>query len=107
MAFTPKALADGQVAASSTAIFTATAGVATYIKSLTLYNTDAVVQTVRLYLNRTGSARSWRRFVLAQHESVDVMSGAESILLESGDIILAETTTAAVVDYTLSGIEET
>lgn len=106
MAFTAKALADGQLAttAGGAAIFTAT--VTTYVKKLTLFNTNAASQTIVLYINFSGTNRSFRRYVLAQNESADVLIDGESILLSAGDSIQATTTTATAVDYTVAGVEE-
>ncbi len=106
--FTPKALADGFVANSVGAIVTAGAGViATYIKQITLGNINAAEQTINLYINYSGTNRFWRRFVLAQYESADVLDGAQSILLGPNDSIQADTTTASAVAYVVSGVEET
>ena len=107
MSFLSKALADGFVATSVGAIFTATADTATYVKSITLGNTNAAEQTVKLYINNSGTNRFWRQFTLAQYESADVLDGAQSIILSDGDSIQAETTTSSAVAYTVSGVEET
>ena len=105
--FTPKALANGQVAASATAIFTATAAEGTYVKFLSLFNTSMDQQTVIIYVNHSGTDRIFRQFVLEENESADVLTGSESIILESGDIIKAESTDASVVDYIMTGVEQT
>lgn len=105
--FTAKPLADGQVANSLAAIFTATADVATYVKSFSLYNTSATEQTVIIKLNVNGTDRFWKRFVLAENEWANVLDGAESITLGDGDIIKAQSTTTNVVDYVITGVEET
>ena len=105
MTFTAKSLADGQVATSAGAIYTATA--TTYVKQVTFFNTNAADQTILVYINRAGTDRKIRRFVLAQNESADLLDGAQSIILENGDIIKAETTTTTAVDYVVWGVEET
>lgn len=108
MAHTPKALADGTVATSTGAIVTAGAGVvATYIKQILLGNTNAAEQTVNIYVNYSGTNRFFRRFVLAQYESANVLEGGESILLGPSDTIQADTTTSTAVAYTIYGVEET
>lgn len=106
--FTAKELANGQIASSQTTIFTATADVTTYLKGLSLFNTSATPQTVQLWLKHTaGTARKWKRFVLAENEHVDVIDGGEARMLDNGTVIQASSTTASVVDYWLDGIEET
>lgn len=103
--FTPKVLADGQLATTKTVVFTATT--ATYVKSLTLFNDNAAEQTVLVYLKPGATSRKARRFVLTQNEHANAIDPGEIILLESGDEIEAQTTTASAVDFVLMGVEET
>lgn len=105
--FTPKALADGQLPNSSSAIFTASADVATYVKSFTVFNAGASQNQVVIRVNRTGTDRIWKRFILEAFESADLLGGGESLILEDGDIIKGFATNASQVDYLISGIEET
>lgn len=106
MTFAAQALADGFVATSSGAVFTGTA-TATYIKRLSLYNTNAAEQTIVLYVNYSGTDREWKRFVLAQHETAEAVEEGRSVILEAGDIIKAVTTTSSAVTYSIDGVEET
>ena len=104
MAFTANSLADGQVSNSQAAIYTATA-VKAYLKNLTLFNTSATEQTCDLYVKRSGgTARQFKRFVLAQYEHADVID--KEFLLGSGDSIEAVTTTASVLNYYVAGVTE-
>lgn len=107
MPFTAAALADGLVPTVQAAIYTCPASTVVYLKSVTLFNKNAVQQTILLYLTRTGTARFWRRFVLEQYESAAVLDHGESVILETGDALEAATTTTNAVDYTVSGIRET
>lgn len=106
MAFVPKALADGQLAAVPTTVFLATADIATYVKSLTLFNNNASNQVILISVNRTGASRNWRRIELLVNESADVIDDGEVMMLESGDTIIGSATNAASVDFTVSGVEE-
>ena len=103
--FTPKVLAEGQLATTKTTLFTAVA--ATYVKSLTLFNDNAAEQTVIVYVRPASTSRKIRRFVLAQNEHANAIDPGEIILLETGDLIEAQTTTASAVDFVLMGVEET
>lgn len=98
-------LANGQLSNSQAAIFTATG--LTYVKHLSLYNTSATPQTVQLWLKHSGgTARKWKRFVLAQDESVDVIEGGEAYMLANGTAIQAQSTTNNVVDFWIDGVLE-
>ena len=106
MAFAPKALADGEIPLGIGTIFTATASIATYVKAITLFNKNAINQNILIEVNRSGVNRFWRRFELQQFESADVLDDGQTIILEPGDLLLASATTAAAVDFTISGVEE-
>jgi len=105
--FTPKELGNGQIANSQTTILTAAASVTTYLKHLSLYNTSATPQTVQLWLKHTaGTARKWKRFVLAQDEQVDVIDPGEAYMLDNGTVVQAMSTTNNVVDWWADGVTE-
>lgn len=107
MAFAAKALGDGQLSDSQAAIYTCPLNTVAYVKSITLFNTGASIETVILWINRSGTPRKWRQYIFGANEHADVLGGASSIILEAGDTIEAMTTTAGTVDYTISGVEET
>ena len=107
MAFIPKALSDGQLPTSIGTIFAATAIIGTYVKQITLFNNNAANQVIVISVNRTGVTRNWRRFELLTLEAADVLDDGQTMLLEAGDLLLAETTSANSVDFTGSGVEET
>lgn len=104
--FIPKALNDGQLPTSLGTIFAATAIIGTYIKQITLFNLNASNQVILIKVNRTGVTRTWRRFELQTLEAADVLDEGQTMLLEAGDLLLAETTNANSVDFTVSGVEE-
>lgn len=104
MAITPKVLAEGQVANTKTTIYTVPALTSAYVKYASFFNTSPTPQTVVLYINASGTSRVLRRAVLAQNEQMIV---DQPVTLETGDTLEAETTTASVVDYVVTGAEET
>lgn len=106
MAFLPRALSDGQLPVSLGTIFAATAPIGTYVKQITLFNNNAGNQVITVQVNRTGVNRVWRRFELQTLEAADVLDDGQTMLLENGDLLLAETTNANSVDFTVSGVEE-
>lgn len=107
MTFTARPLAQGQLPSSVDAIYTVPGEVAAYVKQVFLFNGNAATQTIDLWLNTGGVSLHWRRLVLEQNESADVLEHGESLQLESSDSIEAVTPTAASVDYTITGVEET
>ena len=106
MAFSPKALADGELPSAQAVIFNATAQIGTYVKSITLFNNNLANQVIRIGVQRTGDVRSWRRLELLQFESADIVDDGEVMILEANDTIVGETTNANSVDFTISGVEE-
>lgn len=100
-----QSLASGQIANSVGAIFTVAATNTAFVKTLTLFNTNAAAQTVLVYIKRNGQTpRLVRRYVLEQNEFADALSDGDSWQLSTGDAIEAVTTTAATVDYTMTGV---
>lgn len=96
-----KRLADGQLPATKSTLYTCPASTRATVDVIG-YNTSAVQQIVVVYSKRATS-RILARVVLDQHESFTL----SRVVLEAGDVIEAETTTASVVDYTLSGAIQT
>ena len=110
--FDAGSLADGQVQDAKTPIYTAPSGaddIAVYVRSLSLYSTNAAAQTVLLWITRdAGGSRRWRpRFVFNQDESAEVLAAGEVVILSPGDAIEAQTTTDNGVDFVLTGVVET
>lgn len=92
-------IANGQVAASATALSTATS---TDLWTVVLRNTSgSTTETVELtVLVNGGTARKYPRVVLPPN-----CSGIHrNIPVESGDIVKASSTNAATVDYVVTGV---
>lgn len=99
-----KTFADGQLATSSTAIFTGGQDTnypseGNVVVCLSLANTSSsLTQTILIKSQRQGgTARLIRRVVLAANESATI----DNIPLMMGDVLLGQTTTASTVDYIL------
>jgi hypothetical protein len=107
MPFTAKRLADGTLPTSEGSLYTAPADTVAYVKRVSIFNSNSVEQTVMIYLQASGgSSRRWRRYVLAQNESAEVLEAGDSVHLGEGDSIRAATTTSGAVDYYITGVEE-
>lgn len=105
--FTIKQLGEGQLPSETADLYTVPGSTQCIIKTITLVNTNISAETVNLYVNpsSTGAAR---RFI-----PVDTSLGAnyslifdDEITLGDGDSIRGDTTTGSVVDYIISGVEE-
>jgi hypothetical protein len=98
-----KILANGQLPNAQGTILSALEQ--TWLKSLRLTQTSATPQTIDVWVKKlAGTARKiFHADAVPQNYSVEVCD--EPITLETGDTIEAQTTTAAVVDYTAFGGE--
>jgi len=99
--FTGKVLADGQLPTSKVALFTA--ATTTYLRSLSLFNTNPASQTIKIYFNVNGTSRQVKQYTLLQFESAEL---DHPVILEAGDTIEGFTTTGAAVDYVITGVTE-
>jgi hypothetical protein len=100
-----KALADGQVASTKGTIYTAPADTTIIIpkEGLSLKNITANQQTGVVYVNRSGTSREIGSFVLDEDY---VWTNPQTFTLEDGDLLEAETTNAASIEFVLSGAQE-
>ena len=106
--FTGKSIADGQVGIAQAPIYTVPGGVVAFLKQIHFYNLNVAVQTLDVWIKRSGgTARKQHRIVLAQNESANYLEEGDTLELSAGDTVEAVTTTAAAVDYTVLGVEET
>jgi hypothetical protein len=106
MAVVPKILADGQLAATKSTIYTTPASNYAYVKFFSVFNTSASSQTVVVYVNATGTSRVIARVELAQYESARIIDKDELLALEAGDLIEAQSSSGTSVDYVISGAEQ-
>ena len=102
MAISGKVLADGQLASSKSTLYTVPVSTVGLVKYMSFFNTNTTNETVILYLNASGTSRRIARFVLGQNESAAIDC---SLSLQAGDLIEAQTTTASMVDYVITGAE--
>ena len=108
MAITAKSLADGQLPAAKATIYTVPALTKTYVKWLSVHSTSGTAQEVIIYVKRSGStSRVIYRALMADAETGYVIDKDMTLTLSTGDVIEGTTTTATVVDYLITGAEET
>lgn len=95
----------GQLAAARATIYTCPINTKAYVKLLRLYNTAATTETVNVYVSPGGGAGTrqvWKGLLTTLESAV-----LGSIGLEANDLLEADTTNAASVDWTLSVVQET
>jgi hypothetical protein len=101
-------LAQGQLATTvgGAVIFTAT-GVS-FVKMLNVINKIGTQQQVYVYLRRSGESSSvlFASTILDQYQRDRLIGSDDALTLSPGDTIEAETTTAAAVDFWISGGSE-
>ena len=109
MAITPKSLADGQLPAAKATLYTCPGATTAMIRQIRCcHATGATTETVIIYLKvSAGTSRVIGQAVLDAGEQFHCLTDAEVYSLESGDVIEGTTTTASVVDYTITGAEQT
>ncbi len=102
-------LADVQLATTPATIFEANGspvfGSARFsIEKITFFNPNSITQTVLLFIKeRNGIARKVRQFQLKENEGGEYLEPGETLSLENGDQLLAQTTTVNVVDCVVLG----
>jgi len=106
MAFSIKALGEGQLANTKGTLYTTPALTQAIIKTITLVNTGAAAQAVNLYAK---SGATSRRII-----PKDMNLGAgymlvfdDELTLEAADLIEGDAANATEVDFTINGVEET
>ena len=105
MPFEGKPLADGQLPNAKGTLYTVPAARTAYVRTIVILNTNAAPQQVELYVNVSGTSRRiHREAALAQWAKIVL---TDPIVLAEGDLIEGHTTTAAAVDYFITGAEET
>ncbi len=100
MATVPSSFSNGTVANSAAKIFRANGSV--YVTYISLFNTHATTQVIKVYIKRNNIATLFqiRRFSRTQNTHAVI---TDNIPLSLGDEIHAVTTTASAVDYIVGG----
>jgi len=89
---TIKVLAQGQLPAVKTTLYTVPAATAAYVKFFSINNVSAVVQNVEILVNTAGTSRRISYTSLGPNEGARIIDKDEALTLEAGDIIEGLTT---------------
>lgn len=77
----------------------------TTVEKITFFNENALEQTAILSIKIfSGTSRVLRQFKLLQNEGGEYLEPGESLPLDNGDILEAQTTTASAVNFVVFGI---
>lgn len=100
-----KSLADGQLGTTKATLYTAPAATQAIVEKINLVNTSSGTVKVNLYFKASGGTS--RRIIPYDMELEGYYSAVvdDEITLEAADIIEGDANAGSVVDYTLSGVE--
>lgn len=104
MALAAKNLANGQLSNTATTLYTVPAGKTTIVKSILLHNTDTTDQEIILYLLTTTGRVVFRKVL--EPATTTIFEPDTAYVIEDSHTIEAQSTSASVVDYWISGAEE-
>jgi hypothetical protein len=105
--FVGNILATGQLPAAKATLYTCPVATHAYIKFINAHNT-AGTEALFFYTKKSGgTSRILARGTLNVNEQLRVIEKDETLNLGPGDEIEGHTTTAATVDYVITGVEET
>ena len=102
-------LANGQIATIKSTIFEVKDGDVlptekVTVEKITFFNENALEQTAILSIKIfSGTSRVIRQFKLLQNEGGEYLEPGESLPLENGDSLEAQTTTASAVNFVVFG----
>ena len=107
MTLTIQLLAHGALPNVTGDLYVVPAGTKAIVKTIKLVNTDAATRTINLYIKPSGVAV--RRITPVDMELGSGYLGVEDeeLTLGAGDAIQGQCSVAAVVDYTIHGVQET
>lgn len=106
--FVGSILAQGQLPNPKGTLYTVPANTNAFIKFINAFNPSVGVETAIFYVKKSaGTSRTLGQAVLNQDEQIRIIEKDETLNLGPADEIEGETTTAATVDYTITGVEET
>jgi hypothetical protein len=108
MAFTGSILANGQLPNAKGTLYTVPALTNAFVKFINAYNSGGGTEAVKFYVKKSaGTSRVLAVGTMATKEQLRAIDKDETLNLAAGDVIEGETTTAATVDYLITGVEQT
>lgn len=100
---TAKRLYLGVLSDTSAAIYTSPASTVSVIHSMVIHNTNTTAETVVLKQNNGTSDFVLYSRSIAAGDTIHIELSGEGMVLESGDILKGNSTTASVVNISVNG----
>lgn len=106
MALTSKNIIHNQLAIAKTTLYTVASG-RTYVHSFTIFNANAIQQTVQIYMRADGATELQEfEIVIPSKDTVLISLPNEGWVLENGGYIAAACSAATSITLTVSGTED-
>lgn len=105
MAIAASNLNNGTVSDTKGTLYTGVSGKVTLVKSMIFHNTNTTTETLIVYLKDSGGSSKVIAQKNIEENSTFTLHLKSPFHLQLNDLIEAETTTAAVVNYWISGVE--
>ena len=105
--FTIKHLANGQLAVAEGDLYLVPAATTAIIKTVTLVNIDSVTRTMNLYIK---TAAGTSRRIIPKDTALQAgfsLETDEEYTLGAADAVRGDGSAAAIIDFTVNGVEET
>lgn len=104
MAVIGKVLNQGFISSASSAIYTVPSDTAsTYVKLFTIYNSGLNTENILISLSGSSATTTFARVQLLVSESAHIIDKDSVLMLNTGNAILAYTSTPSSVEYTITG----
>lgn len=108
MSIQARLLAEGRLPAMETVLYTVPPATKTRLTSIIAYNTAGALETVLFLIRANATSRVIGRAMLLISETAKFLDNSvKTPVMEAGDTLRGFSTTANIVDYYISGEEET
>jgi len=109
MAIRAKSLASGQLASSTGTLYTVPTSNRTVVKKFSISNTSGSDVTVNIYVTMDGLSPvliTPKDMTIKTGHLIDIVD-TETLILSENDLIRGVASTGSVIDYLITGVEET
>lgn len=101
---TPQCLANGQLGAGKSVLYTCPAKMSIFVTFFSLFNGSNVSESAHIFIKIGSMSRKIDSYTLAPGSSARVVHNGEGIGLSPGDSLEGYATAAKQIDYVISGL---